>query len=62
MDYKDRNGLQFINFDFVTGGQQIKVAIPVEFQVFLVVILSSGFSSYFFAFITFGDFFLSILR
>ena len=25
-DYKDRSGLQFINFDLVTGGQEIKVS------------------------------------
>ena len=26
-DYKDGSGLQFINFDFMTGGQEIKIAI-----------------------------------
>ena len=26
-DYKNRSGLQFIKFDFVTGGQEIKIAI-----------------------------------
>ena len=26
-DYKDGSGLQFIKFNFVTGGQEIKVVI-----------------------------------
>ena len=31
-DYKqDGSGLQFINFDFMTGGQEIKVPILVDF-------------------------------
>ena len=30
-DCKDRSGLQFINFDFMTGGQGIKLAILMEF-------------------------------
>ena len=30
-DYKDGSGLQFINFDFVTGGQEIKVPILLKF-------------------------------
>ena len=30
-DYKDGSGLQFIKFDFMTGGQEIKIAILVEF-------------------------------
>ena len=30
-DYKDGSELQFIKFDFVTGGQEIKIAIPVQF-------------------------------
>ena len=29
-DYKDRSGLQFIKFDFVTGGQEIKIVILVK--------------------------------
>ena len=32
--YKDDSGLQFINFDFVAGGQEIKVSILVEFSDF----------------------------
>ena len=32
-DYKDGSGLQFINFDSVTGGQEIKVSIQ-DFKVF----------------------------
>ena len=43
-EYKDGSGLQFINFDFVTGGQEIQVFILVEFRSFLVVLLS--FSTY----------------
>ena len=30
-DYKDGSGSQFINFDFVTGGQEIIVSIQVDF-------------------------------
>ena len=30
-DYKDGSGLQFINFDLVTGGQNITVSILVKF-------------------------------
>ena len=30
-DYKDGSGLQFINFDFVTGSQEINVSIPAKF-------------------------------
>ena len=33
-DCKDGSGLQFINFDLVTGGQEIKVSIGVEFSFF----------------------------
>ena len=33
-DYKDESRIQFINFDFVTGGQEIKVSILVEFEFF----------------------------
>ena len=29
-DYKDGSGLQFIKFDFTTGGQKIKTAILVK--------------------------------
>ena len=29
-DYKDGSGLQFIKIDFVTGDQEIKLAILVE--------------------------------
>ena len=29
--YKDGSGSQFINFDFMSGGQEITVAIRVEF-------------------------------
>ena len=36
-DYKDGSGLQFINFDFMTGDQEIKLSTLVEF---LVIILS----------------------
>ena len=46
-DYKDISGLQFIKFDFVAGGQEIKIAIlPGEclfvffFLTFLAIILS----------------------
>ena len=28
--YKDGSGLQFIKFDFLTGGQEIKVSMFVE--------------------------------
>ena len=28
-DHKDESGLQFINFGFVTGGQEIEVSILV---------------------------------
>ena len=30
-NYKDGSGLQFIDFDFVTGGQEIKASILEEF-------------------------------
>ena len=30
-DYKDGSGLQFIKFDSMTGGQEIKLSILVEF-------------------------------
>ena len=30
-DNKDGSGLQFINFDLVTGGQEIEVSILVKF-------------------------------
>ena len=33
-DYKDGSGIQFINFYFVTGDQEINVSIPVEFWFF----------------------------
>ena len=33
-DCKDKSGLQFIKFDFVTGGQGIKLAILVKFWLF----------------------------
>ena len=42
-DYKDGTGLQLINFNFVTGGQEINVFILVKFDKFgvlLAVILS----------------------
>ena len=48
-DCKDRSGLHFVKFDLVTGGQKIKIAIVGELCWFN--------SSYFFAFITFGDLF-----
>ena len=35
-----KNGLQFINFDFSTSLQEIKVYILVEFLDFVLVILS----------------------
>ena len=28
---KDGSGLQFIKFDFVAGGQEVKIAVRVEF-------------------------------
>ena len=28
---KDGSGLQFINFDFITCGKEIKDSIPIEF-------------------------------
>ena len=43
-DCKDWSGLQFIKFDLLTGGQEIKPAI--EYCIF---------SSYFLVSITFGD-------
>ena len=36
-DYKDGSRLQFIKFDFVTGGQEIKVTILVDFGEFLFI-------------------------
>ena len=39
-DYTDESGLHFIKFDFVTGGQEIKIIMRVEFLLFLAVILS----------------------
>ena len=33
-DCKDESGLQFINFDFVTGDQENEIAICVEFRLF----------------------------
>ena len=30
-DYKDGSGLRFVKFDFVTGDQEIKVFILVDF-------------------------------
>ena len=33
-DYKDGSGLQFINFDFLTGGREIKIVILVEYYLF----------------------------
>lgn len=39
-DCNDGLGLQFIKFDLVIGDQEIKVAIHVEFCLFLAVILS----------------------
>ena len=30
-DYKDGSGLLFLKFDFVAGGQEIKIALLVEF-------------------------------
>ena len=38
-DCKDLSGLQFMKFDLLTGGQEIKLAIPYEISVtFLAVI------------------------
>ena len=34
-DCKDGSELQFIKFDVVTGGQEIKIATLVEFSLFL---------------------------
>ena len=45
--------LPFTNSDLVKGGQAIKLSIPVEFLIFVVICLLS---SYFFASITFSDF------
>ena len=56
-DCKDGSGLQFIKFDFETGGQEIKLSILVEFRVFQSFFCL--FSLYFFVFIIFGDFFFS---
>ena len=33
-DCKERSGLQFLKFDFVTGGQEIKTAILWNFGVY----------------------------
>ena len=52
-DCKDWSGLQFITFDFLTGGQKIKLDILVEFWLFWPLFCLFG--SYFFASITFGD-------
>ena len=58
-DYKDGSGLQFIKFDFVTGGEETEIAIRVKkFDLFsryfsslvnmsLRSSLSAIFSSYF---------------
>ena len=45
--YKDESELQFIKFDFVTGGQEISVFILVELYGFWS--LFCLFSSYFFS-------------
>ena len=55
-DCEDESVLPFIKFDSATGCQKVKIAILVEFQLFLAIILVFFFISYFFAFITFGDF------
>jgi len=34
-DYKDRSGLQFVKFDFVTGCQKVKLASVVKFEISL---------------------------
>jgi len=34
-DYKDRSGLQFVKFDFVTGCQEVKLASVVKFEISL---------------------------
>ena len=31
---KDGSGLQFIKYDFMTGGKETKIAVPVEFLLF----------------------------
>ena len=31
-DYKDGSGLQFVKLDFVAGGQEIKIALLMEFE------------------------------
>ena len=57
-DFKDGSGLQLIKFDFVTGAQEIKLAVLVEFWLFKPLFVSSvnicflssllaNFSSYF---------------
>ena len=33
-DCKDESGFKFIKFDFVTGGQEIKLSNLVEFSIF----------------------------
>jgi len=33
-DYRDGDGLQFVKFDFMTGGSGIKIAILKEISIF----------------------------
>jgi len=60
LDYKDGSGLQFVEFDFVTGFPEIKLAISLEVRAFERLYFLS--SLHCLPFITVGDFFLSILR
>ena len=51
-DCKDGSGLQFIKFDFKTGGQEIKLAVLVNFCPYFVPFVHISlclptFSSYF---------------
>ena len=58
-DCMDGSGLQFIKFDLVTGGQEIKLAV-LGFLSRCFVFYK--FSRYFVGFIMFGIFFLPISR
>ena len=40
-DCEHGSGLQFIKFDFITGGQEIKITIGVEFFFFSRYFVSS---------------------
>ena len=51
MRFATISGLQLIKFDFVTGGQEIKLAFLVEFLLFSVTVIL------YLKLITFGDLF-----